>query len=46
MDRFLKLPWVGVSIYHEKGDQYTMGRGIDIPWIGGWYAMVRGLDIA
>ena len=27
------------------GDQNTMGRGVDIPWIGGQYTMGRGVDI-
>ena len=31
--RVVKIRWVGVSIYDGKGGQYTMGRGVDIPWV-------------
>jgi hypothetical protein len=24
---------------------YTMGRGVNIPWVGGQYTMGRGVDI-
>ena len=33
---------IGVSIYHSYRGQYTMGTGVDIPWVGwGRYAMDR-----
>ena len=35
MDREIKIPWVGGSIYHGNGVRYTMGRGAKIPWIEG-----------
>ena len=33
------------SIYHGKGGQYTMVKGVDIPWVGGQYTMGRGVNI-
>ena len=42
MGRRLDIPWIGVSKCHGYGGRYTMGRvvdiqwvGVDIPWIGG-----------
>ena len=30
------IPWVGGSIYHGYGGQYTMDwGGVDIPWVEG-----------
>ena len=26
-------------------DRYSMGRGVDIPWVGGLYTMGRGVDM-
>jgi hypothetical protein len=34
MVRGVDIPWVGGSIYHGLGGQYTMGRGVDILYIG------------
>ena len=37
------IPWVGGSIYHGLGwGRYTMGRGVDILWVGVQYTMGRG----
>ena len=33
------MPWVGAV------DQNTMGRGVNIPWIGGQNTMGRGVKI-
>ena len=43
MDRGVKIPWIGGSIYHGYGGQNTMDRrgqntmdsGVDIQWVGG-----------
>ena len=39
----VKIPWVGMSKYHEWGDRYTMDRGFDIPWVGVKIPWVGGL---
>jgi hypothetical protein len=31
MDRSVKIPWIGESIYHGSN---TMDRRVDIPWVG------------
>jgi hypothetical protein len=41
----VKIPWVGGSIYHVYGGRYTMGREVNMPWVGSRYTMVRGVDI-
>ena len=35
MGKGVDIPWVGGSIYHGWGGQYTMGRGVDIIWLRG-----------
>ena len=40
------MPCIKGSKYHRYGGRYTMGRGIDIPGVGGsQYTMGRGVDI-
>ena len=45
MDRGVKIPWVGGSIYHGHGGQNTMGRGFNIAWIGGVKILWIGVKI-
>ena len=33
--------WLGGTIYHGKGGRYTMGIGVDMPWVGGGYNIGR-----
>jgi hypothetical protein len=42
MDRGVDIyvPWVGGSKYHGRG-RYTMGRGLDMPSVGGRYTIGR-----
>ena len=35
----VKIPWVGVSKYHESGIRYTMGRGFIVPYERVGYTM-------
>ena len=43
MGRRVHIPWIEGLIYHGYGGQYTKGRGIDILWVGGRYAIDREL---
>jgi hypothetical protein len=49
MDRGFDIPRVGGSKYHGDGVRYpmdrggyTMGKGLDIPWVGAQNTMGRG----
>jgi hypothetical protein len=35
MGRGFDIPWEGGSKYHGWGVRYTMGKGVEIPYIGG-----------
>jgi hypothetical protein len=37
------MPWVGGLKYHGYGGRYTMGKGFDIPCVGGQNNMNRGV---
>ena len=42
MGRSVNIPWVVVSIIPLVEGQTTMGKIVDIPWVGGQNAMDRG----
>ena len=35
MNKEVKMPWVGGSIYQGKGGRYTITRGVNMPRLGG-----------
>ena len=42
MDRRVKVPWVVGRYTIVRDAHYTMGREVDIPWVGCQNAMARG----
>jgi hypothetical protein len=43
--RGVDIPGAGGSKYHGLRGRYTMGRGVNMPWVWGQYTMVRGVNI-
>ena len=37
--KYVEIPWVRVRYTMGRGDQYAMGRGVNMPWVGVRYTM-------